>query len=294
MTGTILERILATKHEEIDALLSRISLAELKAQCGDLPATRGFKDALGTSPPNPLPYKGRGNQINEDILPPPPARRGRGEGGERVSLIAEVKKASPSKGVIRPDFDPVTIAQAYHAGGASCLSVLTDTHYFQGSLNYLHAIREVVSLPLLRKDFLIDPAQVYEARIAGADAILLIVAAIPEASRLRELRELAESLGMDVLVEIHDEVELVIAVESGATLIGVNNRDLHTFAVRLEIAETLIPQFPTETVAVAESGIFTPDDVRRMADAGANAILVGESLMRSENITEAVQNLMVS
>jgi indole-3-glycerol phosphate synthase len=209
-----------------------------------------------------------------------------------VRLIAEVKKASPSKGVIRPDFDPVSIARAYHAGGASCLSVLTDVTYFQGDLGYLAAIREAVPMPLLRKDFLIDVAQVYEARIAGADAILLIVAAIPSPARLAELRHVAESLGMDALVEVHDARELEIAVESGATLIGVNNRDLKTFTVRLETFEELAPLFPSGTVAVAESGIFTHDDVQRMGRAGASAVLVGESLMREADVTTATQHLL--
>ncbi|GAB4468023.1 MAG: indole-3-glycerol phosphate synthase TrpC [Armatimonadaceae bacterium] len=278
MTGTILDRILATKRDEIAALKARTSVAELQAACADLPPTRGFRDALSLHP--------------RPLLPPPPGG-GREEGGQ-ISLIAEIKKASPSKGVIRPDFDPVAIAKAYHTGGASCLSVLTDETYFQGSLAYLSAIREAVPLPLLRKDFLVDEAQVYEARVAGADAILLIVSAIPDAARLRELRELAESLGLDVLVEIHDDTELEIAMEAGANLIGVNNRDLKTFEVRLETAEQLIPQFPAGAVAVAESGIFTTADVQRMANAGANAVLVGESLMRASDIAQAVRVLMGS
>lgn len=265
-TGTILDTILATKREEIAALRSRPNaLRDMMARCADLPSTRGFRRALLASA-NP------------------------GEG--RFALIAEVKKASPSKGVIRQDFDPVVIAQAYHQGGASCLSVLTDERYFQGSLDYLGAIREAVPLPLLRKDFLIDPSQVYEARLAGADAILLIVAAVPSPARLAELRHVAEALGMDALVEIHDEAELEIAVESGATLIGVNNRDLRTFAVRLEVAEALIPRFPAGTVAVAESGIFTPEDAQRLARSGSHALLVGESLMRATDIEAATRALL--
>jgi indole-3-glycerol phosphate synthase len=257
----ILARILATKHTEVAALKASFRSGtgrELVAQCADLEPPRAFR----------LRHL------------------------ENVALIAEVKKASPSKGVIRADFDPVAIAQAYERGRASCLSVLTDREYFQGDLSYLTAIRAAVSLPLLRKDFLIDPVQLYEARVAGADAILLIVAAIPSPARLAEMRHVAEGLGMAALVEVHNETELEIAVESGATLIGVNNRDLTTFATRLEVAETLIPQFPAGTTAVAESGIFTPADVARMQQAGAHAVLVGESLMRQSDIEQATRDLL--
>jgi indole-3-glycerol phosphate synthase len=212
--------------------------------------------------------------------------------GERARLIAEVKKASPSKGVIRADFDPVTIARAYERGGASCLSVLTDVEYFQGSLAYLGAIREAVALPLLRKDFLIDPAQVYEARIAGADAVLLIVACLPSPARLAEMRHVAESLGMDALVEVHGEREVEVAAESGATLIGVNNRNLHTFEVSLATTARLVPLFPPGAVAVAESGIFTPEDVAAVRAAGAHAVLVGESLMRQADVEAATRALL--
>lgn len=260
--STILEKILAVKHEEIAALAAGNRAAvtrELLARAEDLPPTRGFAKALA---------------------------------GEGVSLIAEVKKASPSKGVIREDFDPVAIAQAYERGGASCLSVLTDKQFFQGDLGYLAQIREVVALPLLRKDFIIDPVQIYEARVAGADAILLIVAATPSPARLAELRLAAESVGLDALVEVHNAAELALAAESGATLIGVNNRDLHTFEVKLEVAEELIPKYSAGAIAVAESGIFTPEDRKRMADAGASAILVGESLMRQGDIETATRALL--
>ena len=256
----ILEKILATKREEVAALKAQSTPAKLLARCAELPPTRGFRVALAAP----------------------------------VALIAEVKKASPSKGLIRPDFDPVAIARAYFAGGASCLSVLTDETYFQGSLGYLATIREAVPLPLLRKDFLIDPIQVYEARLAGADAILLIVAAIPSPARLAEMRHAAESLGMDALVEVHNEAELALAVESGATLIGVNNRDLKTFTVLLETFERLAPLFPKNAVAVAESGIFTASDVGRMGAAGAHAVLVGESLMRQTDVEAATRSLLAS
>jgi indole-3-glycerol phosphate synthase len=194
--------------------------------------------------------------------------------------------------VIRADFDPVTIARAYERGGASCLSVLTDVEYFQGSLAYLGAIREAVALPLLRKDFLIDPAQVYEARIAGADAVLLIVACLPSPARLAEMRHVAESLGMDALVEVHGEREVEVAAESGATLIGVNNRNLHTFEVSLATTARLVPLFPPGAVAVAESGIFTPEDVAAVRAAGAHAVLVGESLMRQADVEAATRALL--
>jgi indole-3-glycerol phosphate synthase len=263
-TGTILDTILQTKQEEVAALLSRTSREALAARCKDLPPARGFKAALA-----PAHHTER-----------------------RFQLIAEVKKASPSKGLIRADFDPVSIARAYHAAGAACLSVLTDETYFQGQLGYLAAIREAVPLPLLRKDFIIDTAQIYEARLAGADAILLIVAALPSPVRLAEMRETAESLGLDVLVEIHDADEREIAVASGATLIGVNNRDLHTFEVSLQTSEALIPTFPIGTVAVAESGIFTHGDAERMAAVGAHAVLVGESLMRQDDVSAATRRLL--
>jgi indole-3-glycerol phosphate synthase len=315
-TGTILDTILETKRTEVAALRDRRTIADLMARCKDLPPTRGFKGALvgrvGSEAPFPRPLPpAAGEGVPEGVDTPSaeasspsilgtpaPAAGGRGWGKGANSptstpaLIAEVKKASPSKGVIREDFDPAAIAQAYEAGGASCLSVLTDEQYFQGSLSYLGAIRKVVSLPLLRKDFLIDPAQIYEARLAGADAILLIVAAVPSPARLAEMRHVAELLGMDALVEIHDADELTIALESGASLIGVNNRDLRTFNVRLELSEELIPQFPDGTVAVAESGIFTHDDVLRVGRAGANAVLVGESLMRAADIAAATRTLL--
>lgn len=274
-TGTILDRIMETKHGEIAALRSRFrsgTARELREQCADLPPTRGFKRALSPHPPT---------------TPPLPS-----EGAGAPRLIAEVKKASPSKGVIRADFDPVAIARAYEQGGASCLSVLTDETYFQGNLSYLSAIRAAVALPLLRKDFVLDPIQIYEARLAGADAILLIVACLPSPARLAELRHVAESLGMDALVEVHDAAELTLAAESGATLIGVNNRDLHTFTLSLETTARLVPLFPPGAIAVAESGIFTPADVAFVREAGAHAILVGESLMRENDLVGATRQLL--
>ena len=208
-----------------------------------------------------------------------------------VALIAEVKKASPSKGVICENFDPVRIAKEYEDAGASCLSVLTDEKFFQGSLDYLRQIREVVKLPLLRKDFIIDERQILEAIEWGADAILLIVAILDDA-RLKRFHDLAIEAGLSVLVEVHDEVELDRALAIGAQLIGVNNRDLKTFKVDLAITERLaakLSQFPvppsqSRKLLVAESGIDTRADVERLAKCGARAILVGESLMRAGGI----------
>ncbi|MBC8140323.1 MAG: indole-3-glycerol phosphate synthase TrpC [Armatimonadetes bacterium] len=262
-TETILDRINATKREEIAALKATFRGSagqQLAVQCADLPPPRGFARAISSH--------------------------------TETALIAEVKRASPSKGVIREGFDPVAIAQAYERGGATCLSVLTDETYFGGHLSYLAAIRETVSLPLLRKDFVLDPVQIYEARLAGADAVLLIAASLPSAARLAELRHVAESVGMDALVEVHDEAELALAVESGATLIGVNNRDLHSFAVSLDVSARLIPLLPVGTIAVSESGIFTPSDLRTVAGYGAHAVLVGESLMRQADVESATRALL--
>lgn len=261
-TPNILERIIATKRQEIAALqLTHRARVALMDAAFAAAATRGFRKAIEAAQ-------------------------------KPCALIAEVKKASPSKGIIRADFDPVAIAKAYVSGGATCLSVLTDTPYFQGSLAYLVDIRRAVEVPLLRKDFIVDPIQVYEARVAGADAILLIVAAIQSAARLAELRTIAETLGMDVLVEVHDATEVDIALESGATLIGVNNRNLHDFSVDLGTFGSLSHYFGPEITAVAESGIYTKSDVHVLVQAGATAILVGESLMREQDITEATRRLL--
>ena len=213
-----------------------------------------------------------------------------------VALIAEVKKASPSVGIIRPDFDPIRIARDYEAAGASCLSVLTDEKFFQGSLEYLRAIRGAVSLPLLRKDFIIDARQILQAIQWGADAILLIAAILTD-GQLRHFRELAAGAGLAVLVEVHDEIELDRALAAGAELIGVNNRDLRDFTTDLAVTERravrLRPALEAGTkLLVAESGIHTRADVERLQQAGARAILVGESLMRQENIGAKVRELL--
>jgi indole-3-glycerol phosphate synthase len=197
-----------------------------------------------------------------------------------VAIIAEAKKASPSKGVIQPDFDPVRIARNYKQGGAHCLSVLTDVDFFQGSLDYIPLVRETVDLPVLRKDFIIDPLQIEEAHAVGADAILLI-AAILDTAQLREYRLQAESLGMDVLVEVHDERELDAALAAESRLIGINNRNLQDFTISLETTFQLLQKIPAGIPVVSESGIATVADMRRLKEAGITAALIGESLMRA-------------
>lgn len=261
----ILAEILAAKEAEVAAARRERPLAAVIAAARQAPPTRGFRRALE---------------------------------GEAIQVIAEVKKASPSKGLIRPDFDPVAVARAYAAGGAACLSVLTDERYFQGSLEYLRAIRQAVDLPLMRKEFTIDEYQVFEARAAGADAILLIVAAFHgecagtrTPADLNRLAALAQDLGMDVLMEVHTAEELSLAVESGAPVIGINNRDLRTFHTTLEVTERLAPLVPPDRLLVSESGIWTHADLRRVAEAGARAVLVGESLMRQPDVAAALRAL---
>lgn len=208
-----------------------------------------------------------------------------------VALIAEVKKASPSKGVIREDFDPVTIARAYETAGATCLSVLTDTPYFQGQDSYLQEIKQAVTLPLLRKDFMLTPYQIHESRALGADCILLIMAAL-EDQTAKELYDLAKELGMDVLVEVHDSNELERAMALNPDMIGVNSRNLKTLEVNIQTAHDLIRQMPSTVLKIAESGIHSHKDIKALTTSGAQAFLVGESLMRQENIIEATKNLL--
>lgn len=249
---TILQRILETKRDEIETRKRTLPITDLKARLADTPPPRDLHQALRhTSNP--------------------------------IALIAEIKRASPSKGVIRAEFDPRTIAERYHEAGADALSVLTDEPFFQGKPEYLRLARERTSLPTLRKDFIVEEYQVYESRVLEADAILLIVAALPDRRRLHDMRLLAESLGMDALVEVHDEWELETAVESGATLIGVNNRDLRTFEVSLETTFRLLRYFPEDTTRVSESGIEIPEQVRSLWSAGVHALLVGETLMRADD-----------
>jgi indole-3-glycerol phosphate synthase len=264
----LLDSIVHQKHQEIARLPARrIQVSDLREALDRRGERRDFAGAL------------------------------RGAGPGPVRLIAEVKKASPSAGVIRSDFDPVAIAQEYERGGAACLSVLTDERFFQGSLRYLRAIRSAVKLPLLRKDFIIDPRQVLEAIEWGADAILLIVAILPD-DRLRALHELAMGAGLDALVEVHDETELDRAQKVGARLIGVNNRDLRTFKVDLATTERLAGRIrrsvgSDDVVLVAESGVHGHVDVQRLAACGARAVLVGEWLMRERDIAGKTRELLV-
>ena len=251
----ILDTIVARKKEEVAALKARGVVApEL-----EIPPPRGFIRALTD-------FAG-------------------------VAVIAEAKKASPSKGVIRPDFDPVAIARSYQAGGAQALSVLTDVDFFQGSLAYIPAVRAVVGLPVLRKDFIIDPLQIREARAYGADAILLI-AAILETSQIEEYQALAFDLGMDALVEVHDEAEVEKAVAAGSRLIGVNNRDLRDFSMDLNTTFRLQKMIPAEIPLVSESGIRDHQDMQRLAEHGVGAALVGETLMRAADPAEALRSLV--
>jgi indole-3-glycerol phosphate synthase len=212
--------------------------------------------------------------------------------GNDVAIIAEVKKASPSAGIIAPDFNPLSQAREYARGGAHCLSVLTDEKYFGGHLAYLKQIREQVELPLLRKDFIVHELQVYESVVAGADAILLIVASLDHET-LHALYDRAKACQLDVLVEVHDLPEMERALELGADMIGINNRNLKTFAVDLATTEALAEEIPNDTVAISESGIRSAEDVRRVRAAGVNAVLVGETLMRAKNVPEKLRELLL-
>lgn len=256
----ILEKILSHKRDEVERAKQARPVTHLRREAEALPSRPGrFRAAIA--------------------------------GGEAIALIAEVKKASPSKGVIRPDFDPVDLAKAYAAAGASAISVLTDERFFMGSLEHLRSVREAVSLPLLRKEFVIDPYQLYEAKVWGADAVLLIVAALRR-EELSDLLQLAGELGLDALVEVHTEEELETAMACGAEIVGINNRDLRTFETTLEVTARLAPRVRGDAALVSESGIHRREDLHLLARVGVDAVLVGEALAREQDVEGKVRELV--
>jgi indole-3-glycerol phosphate synthase len=255
-----LDRIFQAKHEEVEEAIHRVPLGEVRAQAEDAEAPRGFKRSLD-------------------------------ECKRQLALIAEIKKASPSKGLIRPNLDVIEVAEAYASSGAHALSVLTDERFFQGSAKNLLIAHRAVSLPILRKDFIFHPYQIYQARAWGADAILLIVASL-ERSQIEDLQGLAKELGMDVLVEVHSEQEAEIALDSGSDLIGINNRDLTDFSTSLDMTERIAPMLKGNATVVSESALSTNEDLRRVAEAGARAVLIGTTFCASENIEAKVKEVM--
>ena len=255
----ILEQIVQFKKKEVEETIRERPLRDLMKQADEAPPARDFVEAL--------------------------------KAGDGIQLIAEVKKASPSKGVIRDDFDPVDIAKKYATAGASCISVLTDSEYFQGSLDYLTAIRDEVQVPLLRKDFIIHPYQVYESRVAGADAILLIAECLSR-QELRGLTQLTNDLGMQTLIELYDRRNLENVLNTGTEMVGVNNRDLKSFEVDLEHTVRLSKDIPPGKIVIGESGIFTRGDALMLQENGIHAMLVGESLMLQQDVSTAVKTLL--
>ncbi len=264
-TPTVLKKILARKREEVGERKRKRTLASVRDEAEAQTPTRGFVAS-----------------IEQRIAAGDPA------------VIAEIKKASPSKGVIREDFHPVSIAESYAHAGAACLSVLTDVDFFQGADAYLQQARAACALPVIRKDFLIDEYQVWEARALGADCILLIVSAFDDAVHLLALAEIASESGLDVLVEVHDARELEVALRSEQRLVGINNRNLHTFDVTLDTTYGLLPHIPGDRIVVTESGIHVPADVAAMRERGVNAFLVGEAFMRASQPGEKLAELFFS
>jgi indole-3-glycerol phosphate synthase len=256
---SILDEIVAHKRQELGQRRREVSRGELERRSAARPAPRDFTRALTPEP-----------------------------GG--VRLLAEVKKASPSRGVLAESFDPLALAEVFAANGAAALSVLTDEKYFQGSLEFLTAIRDRVETPILRKDFTLDEYQVWEARAAGADAVLLIVS-ILDGARLRDLQQVATGLGLAALVEAHTASEIDVALTAGAFIVGINNRDLKTFETRIETSLELLPLIPRDVIAVSESGFFSADQVRKVVAAGAHAVLVGEALVRAPDVAGKVREL---
>lgn len=257
--STILDEILSRKHLEVAAARDQVNLAALESRIPSAPPVRGFLAALRSA--------------------------------ERPSLIAEVKKASPSAGLIRADFDPIAIARQYEVAGATCLSVLTDEHFFQGHLDYLRDIRQIVRIPVMRKEFIIDRYQIAEARVAGADCVLLIAECLDDA-QLNDLYGYAHSLGMDALIELYDIANVPRVLATGTKLLGINNRDLRTFVTSLDHTFQVKQQIPDDVLLVSESGISTNADIQRLRSEGIGAVLVGESLMRQPDIGKAVRELM--
>ena len=259
----VLDEIISHKRFELAQRRGRRGIGDLQAACRRLPPAPDFAAAL---------------------RPPPP---------RRVSLIAEVKKASPSQGILKADLDPVAQSRAYARAGAAAISVLTDEKYFRGSLDDLVAVRSVVAVPILRKEFVLEEYQLWESRASGADAVLLIVAAL-DRQTLGDLLQAAKGIGLGTLVEVHTDEELERALELGASVVGVNNRDLHTLRTSLDPSLRLLPRIPPETVAVSESGISTAADVERVVRAGAHAVLVGEGLVRAPDVAAKMRELLLT